>query len=426
MLNRIIQAFAFTVIGLFLLAMFGWLSVHLSKGDKDFGFLNEPVKFMYSFPDMFEESVEEAKTFALPKTFVKTRTTFQPINKLEEDVFALTSYSDTNNSRTIAVINLKDHSIQEKWTFHKEMMDHLRVFHPMLLPNKDLIFSLDQHTLTRVDSNSNVQWVQSGAWPHHAKNLDNEGNIWLSTYPNVYYGTGMYKHVGREVSFKDEFINKIDGKTGEILFNKSMAELLYENGLSNYLLTSGNIFDPIHVNDVQPALKTTAFYQEGDVFISAKHLSAILHYRPSTNELIDYIRGPFNSQHDVDFFGDSSIIFFNNNDYSASMYNYEGPSKDPSKVVFAGDLYSEIMQYNLATKEFSYLLKDVFREHEIFTATEGLQQFYAPNAVFVEEQNDGILWIIKEGEVVYKNVLKSQHEGFHHLPNWTTILTDYE
>jgi len=110
--------------------MFGWLSVHISKGDKDFDFLKALVKFIYSFPDIFEESVEEAKTFALPKTFIKNYEDFQAINHLKEDVFALTPYSDTNNSRTVVVINLKDNVIDHKWTFTKNMPEHERIFHP--------------------------------------------------------------------------------------------------------------------------------------------------------------------------------------------------------------------------------------------------------------------------------------------------------
>ena len=59
---------------------------------------------------------------------------------------------------------------------------------------------------------------------------------------------------------------------------------------------------------------------------------------------------------------------------------------------------------------------------EIFTKTEGLQEFINPNTYFVEEQNSGLLWIIRNDEVIYKNVFKSQHEGYHHLPNWTRII----
>lgn len=248
----------------------------------------------------------------------------------------------------------------------------------------------------------------------------------MSTYPMVYYGTGLYRLGGKSVFFKDEYITKVDGKTGEIVFNKSMAEILTENNLSNYLIRSGNIFDAIHTNDVEPALKTTAYYNEGDLFISARNLSAILHYRPSTNELIDVIEGPFNSQHDVDFYDDNSLVFFNNNDYPVSMGNYRKPPKDSSLLFFVGDLASEIVHYNFETKSFSFPKQEVLVKNEIFTKTEGLVDFFEPNTCFIEEQNSGLLWVIKDEDVIYKNVLKSHHDGFHHLPNWTTIINDYE
>ena len=48
-MKKFISAFSVVVISLFLLSVFGWMSVHISKGDKDFGWANEPIKYMYSF-----------------------------------------------------------------------------------------------------------------------------------------------------------------------------------------------------------------------------------------------------------------------------------------------------------------------------------------------------------------------------------------
>lgn len=423
---KILKVFSFIVIGLFTLSVFGWMSFHISKGDKKFGFLTETVTFMYSFPDMFSESVEEAKTLALPKTFIKTPKDFHPINKLESDLIALTSYSDTDNSRTVALINLRNDSLEYKWTFNDTIPEHERIYHPLLLPEKNLVYSFKGKSLTRVDSMSNVIWEQNSIWPHHSKNLDSHGNIWVCTYAPVYYATGLYKINGKSTFFKDEYITKVDGETGEILYQKSITKILVENDLSNYLLKSGNISDPIHSNDIQPALKTTPFYKKDDIFISAKNLSAILHFRPSTNELIEVIEGPFNCQHDVDFYTDSSLVFFNNNYYPVSNKNYRPPPEDSSRLVFAGDLYSEIVRYDFQTKSYSFIWDTVFRENKIFTFTEGLIDFYEPNTCFIEEQNSGVLWVIKDGEVVYKNVLKSFHKGYHHLPNWTRIIKNYE
>ena len=312
-MTRVLKIFSFVVISLFTLSIFGWMSYHISEGDKKFGFLTEPVKFMYSFPDLFTESVEEAKTFALPKTFIKTPTDFKTINKLESDFIVLSAYSDTSNSRTVALINLKNDSILHKWTFGGKIEEHKRIWNPLLLPEKNLVYSFNGFSLTRVDSMSNVIWDQNELWPHHSMNIDSHGDIWVCTYAPVWYATGFYKLDGKSIFFKDEYITKIDSETGEILFQKSIAEILKENNLANHLLKSGNIWDPIHSNDIQPALKTTPYYKKDDVFISAKSLSAILHYRPKTNELIDVIEGPFSDQHDVDFYNDTSLVFFNNN-----------------------------------------------------------------------------------------------------------------
>ena len=256
--------------------------------------------------------------------------------------------------------------------------------------------------------------------------LDAKGDIWACTFAPVYYSTAYYKLNGNSVFFKDNFITKFDAETGKILFHKSIAEILKENDIANYVLKpSGSITDPLHLNDVEPALKTTPYYKKDDVFISLRQPSLVLHYRPETNELIDVIEGPFVSQHDVDFLNDTTLILFNNN-YYTKWANKSAPlPKDSTRLIKIGDFYSNIVKYDLTDETFSSLGDSIFRENGIFTSTEGLQEFVNDSAFFVEEQAVGLLWVLTEDEVIYKNVLKSQHKGYHHLPNWTRIV-DYE
>jgi len=87
-----------------------------------------------------------------------------------------------------------------------------------------------------------------------------------------------------------------------------------------------------------------------------------------------------------------------------------------------GAFTSNIVVYNFETKSYSVIGDSIFRANQIFTYSEGLVEFIRPDMYFVEEQNSGKLWVIKDDEVVYKNVLKSQHLGYHHLPNWTRII----
>ena len=71
--------------------------------------------------------------------------------------------------------------------------------------------------------------------------------------------------------------------------------------------------DPIHLNDIQPVNFDGEFWKKGDVFLSLRHQSMVLLYRPSTNEIIWKGTGPFFHQHDVDILDNHRISIFNNN-----------------------------------------------------------------------------------------------------------------
>ena len=380
---------------------------------------------MYTFPDLFSRTVEEVKT--LPKTFIPTPEDFKSINNLDSDLIVLTTYSDTSNSRSIVLLNLRNDSILYKWTVHNQYDENTRIFNPLLLPGKSLVFAFDFFSgLRRIDSLTNIVWKQDSIHQHHSMNLDKNGDIWICSTEPFFYASGLYKLDGRSVFYIDNYITKLDAETGRILFHKSVTAILRENKLSNYLLKSANFQDPIHINDVEPAFKSTKYYKEGDVFISARCPSIIMHYRPSTNKVIKVIEGPFATQHDVDFLNDNSLVLFNNNYYAINSGDGKPPPPDSSKLEIAGDLYSNIVRYDFDDESFSFIGDSVFRANEIFSMTEGLIDFLDPKTYFVEEQNTGLIWIIKDDKVIYKNVFKSQHEGYHHLPNWTRIIKHYD
>ena len=420
-MKKILKSFSSVVISLFTLSIFGWMVFHIAEEDKNFGFLTTPIRFMYTFPDLFSQSVEEVKT--LPKTFIPTPENFKPINNLVSDLIVLSTYSDTRHSRSIVLLNLKNDSVLHKWTVKNPYQEHDRIKNPILFPGKSLVYSIDCLTgLRKVDSLGNLIWVQDSIHHHHSMKLDKNGDIWVCSAEPVFQATGLYKLNSRKVFYTDNCITKIDAETGRIIFHKSITEILADNNLSGYILRSQYILDPFHINDVEPAKKTTAYYKENDLFISSRNLSLIIHYRPSTNEVINTIDGPFASQHDVDFLNDSTLVIFNNNYYTIEENSSREPPKASIQPKFAGDFYSNIVRYDFHNNSFSFIGDSVFRANKIFTMTEGLMEFINPTTYFVEEQNSGLLWVIKDKEVIYKNVLKSQHNGYHHLPNWTRII----
>lgn len=420
-MHKFLRYFSTVVILFFLLAVFGWMSIHLQKGDKNFGILNEPIKFMYSFLDQFSKSVEEVKKQS--PTFLKTPSNFDTINKLKDDFVVLSPYSRDDNFRSVNLINLKNDSIIYTWHIKDSVATHDRIINPLLFPSKELVYSIDMRQgLRRVDSLCNVIWKQDSIRTHHALNVDSCGNLWTCSYNRPYFAGGMYKLAGRSVFFIDNYITQIDVNSGRIMFHKSITEILKENNLSQHLIKSQNTKDPIHLNDVQPALKTTKYYKEGDLFLSLRQLSVIIHYRPSTNKVIEMIEGPFSSQHDVDFYNDSTLIWFNNNYYNIYTEETKNPPKDSLNLIDAGDFYSNIIKYNLNNKSYSLIGDSLFRSNNIFTQTEGLQEYINDSTYFVEQQNNGYIWIFQNDEIIYKNVFNSQHEGYHHLPNWTRII----
>ena len=146
-------------------------------------------------------------------------------------------------------------------------------------------------------------------------------------------------------------------------------------------------------------------------------------FRPSTNKVIRLLEGPFYSQHDVDFYGDSSIVLFNNNGHTISQKNMNAHPKSID-ILDAGTFNSNVVGYDFKRDAYFSVYDSAFKQNKIYSYTESLQEMMDDGSMFVEEQNRGFLWVIKNDEVIYKNVLKSQHEGYHHLPNWTRIINN--
>jgi len=428
-MKKFLTTFSVIVIILFAFSTFGWVVKHVVQGDKDFGRpVHKSVEAFVGFLDLFQESVKEVKK--LPGTFVQTPDDFSAVNKLDTNIFALISYSNPEKGRTVEIRNLKNDSVAHSWDIENPHQEHDRIMDPLLLPGKRLVYSFNGVTgLSAIDSNGNLLWEQTKIPHHHAQNLDSDGNIWLCSYTrendNFIIYKGRFFVDSRPLNYIDNTVTKLDSETGEILFHKSVSEILFENELSNLLIKSDKADDPLHLNDVQPALKTTPYYQEGDLFLSFRNLSSIIQYRPSENKVVRLIEGLFYSQHDVDFLNDSTIYFFNNNAHTLWADHATG-LKVADSIIEMDNFVSNVIAYDLKNEDFFYLAKDAFEEHDIATFTEGMSEMIGDSLLFIEEQNDGILWVLNGEEVVYKNVFPSHHEGYHHLSNWTRILHNFE
>jgi hypothetical protein len=278
--------------------------------------------------------------------------------------------------------------------------------HPLLFEDGSLIGSGIFGPLFKLGFCSNIQWINEEEIFHHSKMLNHEGNILLSGQMNP---KSQYVKRYSIKNFSDDSIIKIS-TDGEILFNKSLTEVLIENEIifENYALNkslSGET-DPLHVNDIEPALNNTEHWMQGDMFISVRYLSAIIHYRPSTNKVINYIIGPFAQQHDVDIISDKEISIFNNNNF---IINNE---------------HSEVLVYNFETKTFKKMFNHQLQKENFKTYAQGLSHTFKDGSLLVEEQNHGRIILFNnrgEKELEFVNKDKNGNIGF---VSWSRVIED--
>ena len=254
----------------------------------------------------------------------------------------------------------------------------------------------------KIDFCSNLQWINDEEVFHHSQMLDYDGHIWVGGQMNP---KSQYVKKYAIKDFADDSIIKIN-TDGKILFNKSITEILIENNI----IVDKNFFgvgkDPIHLNDIEPAFIDTEYWKQGDVFISIRNQSAIIHYRPSTNKVINYITGPFARQHDVDIISDKEISIFNNNNF---IINNE---------------YSEVIIYNFETKKFKTLFNDQLQKNNFKTFTQGLSHIFKDGALMVEEQNHGrIILFNNQGEKEWEFVNKDKNGNIGFI-SWSRVIED--
>ena len=259
--------------------------------------------------------------------------------------------------------------------------------------------------LLLMDSCSNIELVQDDAIYHHSVETDAKGYIWAPSHlepKTVEIGSRR---------FLDDAVNRISPK-GKVVFSKSVIALLAENQLGHLIYGVGPApnDDPIHLNDIEPVLSDGPFWKAGDVFLSLRHQSMVLLYRPATNEVIWHRQGPWVHQHDVNIINDHKISVFNNNAYSIGAGQYEVKGSN------------DLMVYDFETQSVTSPWKSAFEKLEIRTITEG-RGTPIGEEVMVEESNYGrVLQFDKSGNVRWQYVNRAS-DGKIYILKWSRLVS---
>jgi hypothetical protein len=346
-------------------------------------------------------------------------------NPLNYEAYLLLSRYDGNISEAIVeLVDLRSFEVIKKWNpdlnqinksldfARPENKNHnearFNLVHPFLTKDGGLIFQ-NGSPLIKIDENSQLVWHNNEAEFHHSLEQDHEGNFWIPTamYP---YAVDK-KYVGTNLGYADDAITKVS-ENGEIMFQKSVTNILIENNFENLLYQVDSApfnHDPIHLNDIQPVQSDTDYWKRGDVFISLRHQSMIILYRPKTNKIIWVGQGFSFAQHDVDILDDHRISIFNNN----SKTFFDGPQVDG---------HNNIVIYDFKSNTYSKYLDESLKNNEIRTFSAGLSQILDNGDLFIEEQNSGrTIYVNKNNSVVWEHVNRAEN-GLIYSINWSRIL----
>jgi hypothetical protein len=291
--------------------------------------------------------------------------------------------------------------------------------HPKLTIDGGLLFGW-QSPFKKIDACSNLILQNSHDRFHHSIETDIDGSIWVPSY--IYPQTLPIGKVGRDIrsilaenAYMDDAIVKLSPK-GEVLYEKSVSQIFIDNGLEYLLFSAGDPQfdrDPIHLNDIQPVKFDTDYWKNGDVFLSLRHQSMVLLYRPSSNEIIWKGTGSTFHQHDVDILDDHRISIFNNN----------------SKDFVNGDVvdgHNEVIIYDFKTNEYSSYLKNSLVKHDVRTIREGRSEILLNSDLFIEESNYArTLYFNADGSLRWTHVNRANNGDVYGV-GWSRILYTQE
>ena len=324
-------------------------------------------------------------------------------NRQKLELVSLPSMRTVYSWRLSAAELLKDVSHISRFAKHTNWDEaHFRQIHPWLEENGDLIVKDHDTPLFRVDACGKPLWTLQDATYHHSTEADAEGNLWI---PSVAERASI---ASVNDKFRDDRISQVS-PSGKLLFARSVAQILIRHGHANWLFSIYDN-DPTHLNDIQPVLADGPYWKKGDLFLSLRNVSAIVLYRPSTDEIVWIKRGPWIRQHDVDILDDHRI----------SIYDNAVQERAPLQSFFASS--SQILVYDFATGGLSLPLERAMKDNNVRSFVEGLSTQLPDGSTLTEDLSEARFIIFRaDGAIAAEYVNRAKDGALYNL-GWSRYI----
>lgn len=407
-------------------------------GENRLGFLAKPIKFLAEIPVAAFELTKE------PLFYIKNNYTpdgFTYYDKFVKGEYPniLISYKLEAFDQKVELIDINTGKIAKEWLvdnkdlFHKAFNEDnprkinvdydLHFSHALMLEDSSLVLKASLTSLlARIDKNNQLVWLRNDMKYHHSLEVDDNEMIYACTTP---FSSNRFDFLPSNYDsyksiFIDDHITILDSENGDIIYNKSVTSILLENGYENLLLSKGQISsDPIHLNDIQPALTDTKYWNRGDLLLSCRNISTVFLYRPSTNKILWLKNTPWLNQHDVDFYENDKIVVFGN-DVLTEM-RLETPEFSDLIYFPKNREHNEIYIYDFETDTISTPYTKLMKNEKIDTETQGRSDILKNGDIYIEETRDGKIII---GDSINKKIeyVKRINENYITTLFWCRII----
>ncbi len=344
-------------------------------------------------------------------------------NYIDSNYILLSTFGVKEHQSIVKLIRIYDQKTIYQWTPNfeqiKELMknknefwftalkNNVRLLHPLLSPDGSIVFNDIASPLIKINKDSKLIWIINGAF-HHSLEYDADGNIWVSS---IIMPSEFLPNVLDEV--EDDAIAKVS-PNGKLVFQKSVAKILVENGYRGLVLGVGSVDkDLLHLNDIQPALTSSQYWMKGDLLISLRTRSTVFLYRPSTNKILWLKTGPWLHQHDIDFIDSERIGVFGNNTVI---------DESNERLI---DGYNEEYIYDFKTNETQTPYTEFLKKAKVAALVEGRSDVLPNGDLFIEETTNNRLLRGNTKNTIWQFVNRIDKHSVAAL-SWSRFITKEE